>query len=48
MPARPWLAKPVELSAAGVLLGQNYPRPIVQHDEARALTLQRYMVIKKP
>lgn len=43
----PWLAKPVELSVAGVLLGQNYPRPIVQHDEARALTLQRYAVVKK-
>jgi len=43
----PWLAKPVELSAAGVSLGQNYPMPIVQHDEARARTLQRYAVVKK-
>ncbi|MDP3797808.1 MAG: deoxyribodipyrimidine photo-lyase [Polaromonas sp.] len=42
----PWLTRPVELSAAGVSLGQNYPRPIVQHDEARALTLQRYAVVK--
>ncbi len=43
----PWLAKPLELAAAGVELGKNYPRPIVQHDEARALTLQRYAVVKK-
>ena len=44
----PWLAKPVALAAAGVRLGDNYPHPIVQHDEARALTLQRYAVVKKP
>jgi deoxyribodipyrimidine photo-lyase len=43
----PWLAKPVELSAAGVELGKNYPMPLVQHDEARARTLQRYAVVKK-
>jgi deoxyribodipyrimidine photo-lyase len=42
----PWLASPMELLAAGVALGENYPRPIVQHDEARALTLQRYAVVK--
>jgi deoxyribodipyrimidine photo-lyase len=44
----PWLAKPMVLSAAGVELGRNYPRPIVQHDEARARTLQRYAAVKKP
>ena len=44
----PWLASPMELSAAGVELGHNYPYPIVQHGEARALTLQRYEVVKKP
>ncbi len=43
----PWLANAVELSAAGVELGKNYPMPIVQHDEARARTLQRYAVVKK-
>lgn len=43
----PWLAKPLELAAAGVELGHNYPMPVVQHDEARALTLQRYAVVKK-
>jgi deoxyribodipyrimidine photo-lyase len=44
----PWLASPMELAAAGVALGKNYPWPIVQHDAARALTLQRYAVVKKP
>jgi deoxyribodipyrimidine photo-lyase len=29
-----------------VVLGQHYPEPIVMHDEARALTLQRYAVVK--
>jgi deoxyribodipyrimidine photo-lyase len=43
----PWLARPLELQAAGVELGGNYPLPMVQHDEARALTLQRYAVVKK-
>jgi len=43
----PWLAKPLELAAAGVVLGKGYPLPLVQHEEARALTLQRYAVVKK-
>ena len=43
----PSLASPAELVAAGVQLGRNYPQPVVQHDEARALTLQRYAVVKK-
>jgi deoxyribodipyrimidine photo-lyase len=43
----PWLAKPVELLAADVRLGDNYPLPVVQHDAARALTLKRYAVVKK-
>ena len=43
----PWLAGPLELAAAGVALGVNYPFPVVRHDEARALTLQRYAVVKR-
>jgi len=43
----PWLAKPLELQAAGVTLGGNYPQPLVQHDAARAKTLRRYAVVKK-
>ena len=43
----PWLAKPDVLLVAGVALGKNYPRPIIEHDSARAITLQRYAVVKK-
>ncbi len=43
----PWLAKPIELQAAGVTLGVDYPQPVVQHDQARAKTLARYAVVKK-
>lgn len=43
----PWLARPIELAEAGVRLGENYPEPIVQHDEAREKTLQRYAVVKR-
>ncbi|VWX57450.1 Deoxyribodipyrimidine photo-lyase [Burkholderiales bacterium 8X] len=44
----PWLAKPVELEAAGVVLGKTYPKPIVDHAEAREKTLQRYAVVRQP
>jgi deoxyribodipyrimidine photo-lyase len=43
----PWLAKPAELQAAGVVLGTDYPHPVVQHDQARTKTLIRYAVVKK-
>jgi deoxyribodipyrimidine photo-lyase len=43
----PWTAKPLELQAAGIELGRNYPRPVVDHAIARAETLQRYAVVKK-
>lgn len=42
----PWMAKPLELVAAGVELGKTYPRPVVDHAEARDRTLQRYAVVK--
>ena len=42
----PWLASPMERAAAGVTPGANYPLPVVNHAEARALTLQRYAVVK--
>jgi deoxyribodipyrimidine photo-lyase len=42
----PWRAKPVELAAAGIALGRDYPEPLVAHDEARARTLERYAVVK--
>ena len=43
----PWLAGQLELEAAGIVLGKDYPRPIVDHDEARKATLIRYNVVKK-
>ena len=43
----PWLAGALELQAAGVELGKTYPRPIVDHAEAREKTLERYAVVKK-
>jgi deoxyribodipyrimidine photo-lyase len=43
----PWDAKPVDLAAAGVTLGSDYPVRCVLHDEARARTLERYGVVKK-
>ena len=42
----PWLASPIELQGAGVRIGENYPRPVVEHAEARERTLARYSVVK--
>ncbi|MFZ9493817.1 MAG: cryptochrome/photolyase family protein [Burkholderiaceae bacterium] len=42
----PWLARPLDLAAAGVELGRTYPRPIVAHEHARQETLARYAVVK--
>mgnify|MGYP003639554910 CR=1 FL=1 len=44
----PWRCGEVELAAAQVRLGENYPRPIVDHDEAREQTLARYAVVRAP
>ncbi|QDQ26891.1 deoxyribodipyrimidine photo-lyase [Chitinimonas arctica] len=35
----PWLAQPIVLRAAGVELGRNYPRPVVDHAEQRLRAL---------
>ena len=42
----PWLARPVDLAAAGVTMGSTYPLPVVDHALAREKTLARYAVIK--
>ena len=42
----PWLARPVDLLAAGIVLGRDYPRPVIDHDEARKRTLERFAVVK--
>ena len=43
----PWTARPVDLAAAGIVLGRDYPLPIVDHTQAREATLQRYAVVKR-
>ncbi|MBT2334365.1 deoxyribodipyrimidine photo-lyase [Variovorax paradoxus] len=42
----PWLASPVELEAAGITLGETYPRPVVDHAEAREQTMRRYAAVR--
>jgi deoxyribodipyrimidine photo-lyase len=44
----PWLARPLDLAAAGVELGRDYPLPVVDHAAARDRTLARYAVVKAP
>lgn len=43
----PFKADPVTLDAAGVRLGDNYPRPIVEHAEARRAALAGYEAVKQ-
>jgi deoxyribodipyrimidine photo-lyase len=38
----PWEASPLELAAAGVVLGKDYPQPILEHDAARQRALSAY------
>ncbi len=42
----PWTVPSLALHEAGVRLGENYPRPVVDHVAARAQTLARYSVVK--
>jgi deoxyribodipyrimidine photo-lyase len=42
----PWRAPPAELAAAKVVLGGNYPAPVVEHAAARERTLQRFAAIR--
>jgi deoxyribodipyrimidine photo-lyase len=39
---QPWTIGPLESAAAGVVLGDSYPHPIVDHAEARERALTRY------
>ncbi|WP_427913783.1 cryptochrome/photolyase family protein [Ramlibacter sp. MMS24-I3-19] len=43
----PWTARPADLQAAGLVLGRDYPSPVVDHETARQETLRRYAVVKK-
>ena len=42
----PWLASPLELLAAGITLGRDYPQPVVDHAQARDKTLKRFAAVK--
>ena len=42
----PWDARPVDLASAGITIGKDYPSPVVQHDQARLRTLERYKAVK--
>lgn len=44
---RPWEAPPSVLAAAGVELGKTYPRPLVDHAEARARALEAFESLKR-
>lgn len=43
----PWQMGRIEQEALGVVIGRDYPAPIVDHAQAREATLARYAVVKK-
>lgn len=43
---KPWTAPPLLLGAANVSLGDNYPRPLVDHAQARATALAAFEEMK--
>ena len=43
----PWLIGRIEQEALGVVIGRDYPGPIVDHAKARDATLARYAVVKR-
>ncbi|ACB75946.1 cryptochrome/photolyase family protein [Opitutus terrae] len=44
----PWTATAQTLAAAGVRLGENYPRPVVDHAAARAEALAAFRQLREP
>ncbi|KAK0331297.1 hypothetical protein LTR94_029506, partial [Friedmanniomyces endolithicus] len=43
-----WPLSMVEaLAERGVVLGEDYPAPVVDHDAARRRTLERFAVVRK-
>jgi deoxyribodipyrimidine photo-lyase len=43
----PWMMPPLDQEAAGCVIGRDYPAPIVDHDGARKVTLERYNRVKR-
>ena len=44
----PWLLAPALLARKGIVLGRDYPAPIVDHAQARQRTLARYAMLAGP
>jgi deoxyribodipyrimidine photo-lyase len=44
----PWMVERSVLERKGVVLGRDYPEPIIDHDKARQRTLERFGVVKRP
>lgn len=42
----PWRMTPLEQQACGVVIGRDYPAPVVDHDRARQRTLGRFAAVK--
>jgi len=38
----PWRMRPADQEAVGCVIGRDYPAPVVDHDAARRVTLERY------
>ena len=43
----PWRMSAAQQNDCGVVIGRDTPAPLVDHDEARIRTLQRYAVVKR-
>jgi len=44
----PWQMSAEEQAACGVVIGRDYPTPLVDHEAARQRTLARYKVVRSP
>ena len=44
----PWECKPAELAAAGIVLGRDYPQPIVDLKESREAALAAWQSLRQP
>jgi len=44
----PWRMGSLEQQASGVIIGRDYPNPIIDHAQARVDTLARYGAVRKP
>jgi len=45
---RPWTLSPIELHATGIVLGETYPAPIVDHAFARLRALAAFKALPRP